>query len=213
MLPDLLRFGLFCSVAVVTSAGSVPADSQWTPTRSTRNQPRWIRISAGSRLMLECGVDPHPPGVKWTHPPQVAWIKVTDCKILVRFNSINLIQFNQGDGELMGTGGGIRNFLVLDRISVIQQGNYTCTVNSVASIEFRIEILPVVGEIPNVKVANVSGSIGGTVRMHCGVRIGSILKLPELHIEWLREIRTQNDNSGRIHPNASVIILSTQFQS
>ena len=133
----------------------------------------------------------------------------------------------QDDVELNETlleadsGGGIRNRLLLDGITPIQQGYYKCVVNGSSSIEFRIDVLPgsgsKIGFRADTVAANVSESIGGTVRMHCSAVVdnGDPDWLPhhQLQIEWLRWIALPENASGQIHPNASVIISSAQFQS
>ena len=119
------------------------------------------------------------------------------------------------------SGGGIRNRLLLDGITPIQQGYYKCVVNGSSSIEFRIDVLSGSGSKMGFRAdtvaANVSESIGGTVRMHCSAVVdnGDPDWLPhhQLQIEWLRWIALPENASGQIHPNASVIISSAQFQS
>ena len=119
------------------------------------------------------------------------------------------------------SGGGIRNRLLLDGITPIQQGYYKCVINGSSSIEFRIDVLSgsgsKIGFRADTVAANVSESIGGTVRMHCSAVVdnGDPDWLPhhQLQIEWLRWIALPENASGQIHPNASVIISSAQFQS
>ena len=80
MAPDrLIPSGLFyCAVIMLSDsgwAGTLSVDSGWRVTPQAGNQPRELRVAAGSQLMLECGLDPSDSANR-TDPPQLAWIKV-----------------------------------------------------------------------------------------------------------------------------------------
>ena len=57
--------------------------------------------------------------------------------------------------------------------------------------------------------------LGATARMHCSVRSPKLASHP-MRIEWFRTIsKTSGNNaaSGRMHPNASLMIGARQYQS